>query len=66
MLQNEEMSIDDKCVEYLEMFRDGKYLELSESLQKESPACIAGLCYYLVKYEGVGHLDFLRKLIDGE
>lgn len=60
------MSIDDKCVEYLEMFRDGKYIELSEYLKKENPACMAGFCYYLAKYEGVVHLHFLRNLIDGE
>jgi hypothetical protein len=60
------MSIDDRCLEYLEMFRDAKYLELSEFLKKESAACLAAFFYYLAKYEGVGHLDFLRKLIDGE
>jgi hypothetical protein len=55
--------IDDKCVFYLEMFRDGLYIKLSEELQKETPQFIAAFCYYLAKYEGVHHLDFLRKLI---
>ena len=31
------MSIDDKCVAYLELFRDEKYLELSNILKKEKP-----------------------------
>jgi hypothetical protein len=54
---------DDKCVFYLEMFRDGNYLELCEILNKETPQFIAAFCYYLAKYEGVNHLDFLRKLM---
>jgi hypothetical protein len=57
------MSVDDKCVEYLELFRDEKYLELSELLNKETPQFIAAFCYYVSKYEGVHHLDFLRKLL---
>ncbi len=57
------MSVDDKCVEYLELFRDEKYLELSELLKKENAAVVAAFCYYLSKYEGVNHLDFLRKLM---
>jgi hypothetical protein len=57
------MSVDDKCVDYLEMFRDQKYLELSESLKKENAALVAAFCYYLSKYEGVVHLDFIRKLL---
>jgi hypothetical protein len=31
------MSVDDKCIDYLELFRDGKYLELSEVLKKKTP-----------------------------
>jgi hypothetical protein len=57
------MTVDDKCVNYLEMFRDEKYLELSEVLKNENAAVIAAFCYYLSKYEGVNHLDFLRKLL---
>ena len=57
------MNVDDKCVNYLEMFRDEKYLELSELLKNENAAVIAAFCYYLSKYEGVNHLDFLRKLL---
>lgn len=57
------MSVDDRCVEYLEMFRDGKYIELSELLKKENVAAVATFCYYLSKYEGMVHLDFLRKLL---
>jgi len=57
------MSVDDKCVDYLEMFRDQKYLELSESLKNENAAVVAAFCYYLSKYEGVVHLDFIRKLL---
>lgn len=57
------MSVDDKCVEYLELFRDEKYLELSELLKKENAAVVAAFCYYLSKYEGVHYLDFLRKLL---
>jgi hypothetical protein len=57
------MSVDDKCVDYLELFRDGKYLELSELLKKENAATTAAFCYYVSKYEGVQHLDFLRKLL---
>jgi hypothetical protein len=45
------------------MFRDGLYIKLSEELQKENAATTATFCYYLAKYEGVHHLDFLRKLI---
>lgn len=56
-------STDNKCVEYLEMFRNGQYIELSTSLEKESAALVAAFCYYLAKYEGVHHLDFLRKLL---
>jgi len=56
--------IDDKCVLYLEMFRDEHYLELSQALEKENAAFIAAFCYYLSKYEGVHHLDFLRKLLN--
>ena len=54
---------DEKCVQYLEMFRGGLYLKLSEELQKENAATTAAFCYYLAKYEGVHHLDFLRKLM---
>jgi hypothetical protein len=57
------MSVDDKCVEYLELFRDEKYLELSELLKKENATVVVAFCYYLSKYEGVNHLDFLRKLL---
>jgi hypothetical protein len=57
------MSVDDKCIDYLEMFRDGKYLELSECLKNENAAVVAAFCYYLSKYEGVVHLDFVRKLL---
>jgi len=57
------MSVDDKCVDYLELFRDSKYQELSQKLEKENAAVVAAFCYYLSKYEGVNHLDFLRKLL---
>ena len=57
------MSVDDKCVDYLELFRDEKYLELSELLKKENATVLVAFCYYLSKYEGVNHLDFLRKLL---
>ena len=57
------MSVDDKFVDYLELFRDEKYLELSELLKKENAAVLAAFCYYLSKYEGVNQLDFLRKLL---
>jgi len=57
------MSVDDKCIDYLELFRDGKYLELSEVLKKENAAVIAAFCYYLSKYEGINHLNFLRRLL---
>lgn len=57
-------TVDDKCVNYLEMFRDGLYLRLSEELQKENAAVVAAFCYYLAKYEGIHHLDFLRKLMN--
>jgi hypothetical protein len=57
------MSIDDKCVEYLELFREGKYIELSELLKIENATVIVAFCYYVSKYEGVHHLDFLRKLL---
>lgn len=56
-------STDNKCVEYLEMFRNEQYIELSTSLEKENAALVAAFCYYLAKYEGVHHLDFLRKLL---
>jgi hypothetical protein len=35
--------IDDKCVFYLEMFRDGLYIKLSEELQKEDAAIYSGV-----------------------
>jgi hypothetical protein len=57
------MSVDAKCIDYLELFRDSKYLELSQKLEKENAAVVAACCYYLSKYEGVNHLDFLRKLL---
>ena len=57
------MSVDDKCVAYLELFRDEKYLELSSILEKENAAVLAAFCYYVSKYEGVHHLNFLRKLL---
>lgn len=57
------MIVDDKCVGYLELFRDEKYLELSELLKKENAAVVAAFCYYVSKYEGVHHLDFIRKLL---
>jgi hypothetical protein len=56
-------NVDEKCVNYLEMFRDQKYLELSDLLKNENAAVVAACCYYLSKYEGVNHLDFLRKLV---
>ncbi len=56
-------NVDEKCVNYLEMFRDQKYLELSDLLKNENAAVVAAFCYYLSKYEGVNHLDFLRKLL---
>lgn len=57
------MSVDDKCVAYLELFRDEKYLELSNILKKEKAAVVAAFCYYVSKYEGVNHLDFIRKIL---
>jgi hypothetical protein len=54
---------DDKCVVYLEMFRDEEYQRLSELLKKEEPTVVIAFCYYVTKYEGVNHLDFLRKLV---
>jgi len=57
------LTTDDKCVEYLEMFRDEQYQLLSESLKKEEVGVAMSFCYYVAKYEGVHHLDFLRKLI---
>ena len=56
-------NVDSRCVACLEMFRDGNYLKLCEILNKETPQFIAAFCYYLAKYEGVHHLDFLRKLL---
>lgn len=58
------MNVDDKCVEYLEMFRNEMYLDLSYKLEKENAAVIAAFCYYVSKYEGVHHLNFLRKLLN--
>jgi hypothetical protein len=45
------------------MFLDKKYVEVCDILKKENAAVIAAFCYYLSKYEGVNHLDFLRKLL---
>ena len=56
-------TIDDRCVEYLEMFRDENYQALSEALKKEDAKSVASFCYYVAKYEGVHHLDFVRQLI---
>lgn len=58
------MSIDEKSVLYLEMFRDEHYQQLHESLKKEDAIVVASFCYYLARYEGVHHLDFFRKLMN--
>lgn len=57
------MNSDDKCVMYLEMFRDEYYQELRELLQKEDSQTVITFCYYLSRYEGMHHLNFLRKLM---
>lgn len=56
-------SVDDRCVMYLEMFRDEQYLQLSEGLNKESAKCVTTFCYYVAKYEGVHHLEFIKSLL---
>ena len=57
------MNIDDKCVMYLDMFRDEQYQQLRELLQKENPHTVVTFCYYLSRYEGQHHLMFLRQLM---
>jgi hypothetical protein len=54
---------EEKIVDYLEMFRDENYQSLSEILKKSDAGTVASFCYYLAKYEGVHHLDFVRQLL---
>jgi hypothetical protein len=53
---------EEKMILYLEFFRDEKYQLLSESLKNENASTIIAFCDYLVRYEGVHHLNFLRQL----
>lgn len=57
------MNIDDKCVMYLDMFRDEQYQMLREKLLEEDPHTVVTFCYYLSRYEGQHHLMFLRQLM---
>ena len=58
------MGIDEKCVMYLDMFRDEQYQSLREKLMQEDPRTVVTFCYYLSRYEGHHHLMFLRELMN--
>ncbi len=51
---------------YLELFRDERYLELTDALKTETPQCIVEFCRMVVKYEGPHHLEFIRDLLSGD
>lgn len=64
MFQDQEMkSVEDRATDYLELFRDEKYLELTNELKKEDVGCVATFCYYVARYEGVHHLEFVKNLL---
>ncbi len=48
----------------LEEWRDGKYLEVAETLERMGPKYVAQFCVLLVKYEGVSQIDVLHKMMD--
>lgn len=58
------MNLDDKCVMYLDMFRDEQYQQLRDLLKQEDPHTVVTFCYYLARYEGQHHLMFLRQLMN--
>jgi hypothetical protein len=56
-------SVDDRATEYLDMFRNEQYLELTSFLQVESAETIVAFCRLVAKYENVTHLEFIRRLL---
>jgi hypothetical protein len=48
----------------LEEWRDGKYLEVAETLERMSPKYVAQFCVLLVRYAGVAQVDVLHKMMD--
>lgn len=48
----------------LEDWRDGKYIEVSDSLKSLSPSEVVSFCDILVRYSGQNNLNILRKFMD--
>lgn len=48
----------------LDKWRDGKYLEVAETLGQMEPKYVAQFCVLLVRYDGVAQLDVLHKMMD--
>jgi len=67
VFQKQEMKPShERAAEYLEMFRDEQYLELSTALKTETPQAIVEICRMAAKYEGVHQLKFIRELLGDE
>ena len=56
-------SVDDRATEYLDMFRNEQYLELTSFLQVESAETVVAFCRLVAKYDNVTHLEFIRRLL---
>jgi hypothetical protein len=52
-------------IELTEMWRDGHYLEVGETMTKEqwNPAQVAEFCSYFAKYIGLTELNKLHKFL---
>jgi hypothetical protein len=55
--------VDDRAAEYLDMFKEERYLELTTFLQVETPETIVAFCRLVAKYDNVTHLEFVRRLL---
>ena len=56
-------TVDDRATEYLDMFRNEQYIDLSAALRRETPETIVAFCRLVVKYENITHLEFIRMLL---
>lgn len=64
MFQDKEVkSVDGLAEEYLDLFRDEKYLELTNRLKEATPETVVAFCRLVAKYENVAQLDFIRRLL---
>ena len=59
-------SVEDRAIEYLDMFRDEEYVKLTAALKNESPQCIVDFCRLVAKYENTAHLQFIKELLGDE